>query len=89
MATGRATPISTSHEVVRLDIGVAADYEAFCRRFESAVPAFDVKRATALIERRASWPEIVAITRVGVELDRKLAELLAALEVAVPEALCQ
>lgn len=28
-------------------------------------------------------------TGVGVELDRKLAELLGALEVAVPEALCK
>ena len=48
------------HEVVRLDVPVGQDYDAFRQRFESAVPAWNADRGRELIERRAPWQEMLA-----------------------------
>ncbi|HEV2272293.1 MAG TPA: DUF302 domain-containing protein [Steroidobacteraceae bacterium] len=54
------TAKTVTRAVTRFDLLVREDYEAFCRRFEGAVPSFDRNRTAALLERGAAWPEIVA-----------------------------
>jgi hypothetical protein len=49
-----------SHQVVRLELGVRESYDVFRDRFESAVPTWDRERGSALVNRKASWPEVVA-----------------------------
>jgi hypothetical protein len=50
----------SSHRAVRLEIAVREDYDDFRSRFESAVPMWNRDRAADLIERRASWQDVVA-----------------------------
>ena len=47
------------YEVARLEIPAPESYDDFRKRFESAVPAFDRDRAAELVEREASWSEVV------------------------------
>ncbi len=51
----RATP----HRMIRLDIPTRESYDDFRQRFESAVPVFERDRAAQLVERKASWSEVV------------------------------
>jgi hypothetical protein len=51
-----------SYQAVRLDLAVRETYDDFRQRFEFAVPMWNRERAIELVERRASWPEVVSVT---------------------------
>jgi hypothetical protein len=57
--TGPNTAVS--HEEVRLELSVGEDYENFRRRFESSVPMWKRDRGMELIERKASWSEVIDV----------------------------
>jgi hypothetical protein len=70
------------HQVTRLVFDTGQPYEEFRARYEVAVPALDEKRLAEL----ASFG-LAAVTGVGIDLDRKLAALLGALDIPVGETL--
>jgi hypothetical protein len=51
---------SFPHRVTRLVFDTGQPYEAFCARYEAAVPALDEKRLAEFAARGAAWPEVVA-----------------------------
>ena len=50
------------HLVRRITIQVDASFDEFRSRYEAAVPAFQGERFDGLIERQASWPEVLDAT---------------------------
>jgi uncharacterized protein (DUF302 family) len=55
------TPVATSHETYsarRLNVEVP-DVREFQRRYEQAVPANPVEEIAALVQREASWAEVI------------------------------
>ncbi len=50
---------ATVHRSVRLSIGVDQAYDDFRRRYEEAVPQLDPEKISSLLERGASWRDIV------------------------------
>jgi hypothetical protein len=48
------------HEVTRLVVDVGQPYDDFRQRYEEAVPALDKRQLDALIDRAASWEDVVA-----------------------------
>jgi hypothetical protein len=53
---------SYPHEVRRLAVDVDQEYEAFCERYESAVPELDRRRLAKRVEEGASWVQVIADT---------------------------
>jgi hypothetical protein len=53
------------HQVNRLVIEVTEPYDAFRRRYETAVPEVDREKLAALVRRRADWPEVLAMTEAA------------------------
>ena len=51
------------HNVDRISIDVGQPYEEFKRRYEEAVPPVDFNRIQNLVQRGASWEEVVADTK--------------------------
>jgi len=49
-----------SHQVARLDIAARDNYDDFRRNFETAVPMWDRISGVELVERKASWSEVIA-----------------------------
>jgi hypothetical protein len=50
------------HPVRRITIQVDASFDDFRTRYETAVPAFQRERFASLIEKQASWPDILTAT---------------------------
>lgn len=53
---------SVPHEVNRLEIAVGEPFDAFCARYESAVPEFDAKRFAQLVKDKADWGTVLQAT---------------------------
>jgi hypothetical protein len=53
------------HRAIRVSFGVDQPYEEFRERYEQAVPPLDTGRINALVERKASWEEVVADAQIS------------------------
>jgi hypothetical protein len=50
------------HPARRITIQVDASFDEFRTRYETAVPVFQSERFAGLVDRQASWPEILSAT---------------------------
>lgn len=57
--------VSYSREINRLAIDVGQPYEAFCRRYEAAVPAVDGEQLARHLSAGADWVQVVADAAAG------------------------
>jgi hypothetical protein len=53
------------HEVTRLVVDLGQPYDEFRQRYDEAVPALDPRQLNALIDRAASWEDVVAQGTAG------------------------
>ncbi|MFK3983975.1 hypothetical protein ACI2K4_26860 [Micromonospora sp. NPDC050397] len=49
----------TDYQARRLTIPVDAPFDEFRRRYEAAVPVLDIEGIAAMVQRRASWSEVI------------------------------
>jgi hypothetical protein len=50
----------STHQVTRLTISIDQPYAQFRTRLSAAVPQLNVKRLAEMVERKASWDEVLA-----------------------------